>query len=125
MLLNRSSRRFGTWLAMLAMALNVLWPLLAHAKPQGDSPVIEICTSAGMKWAAADGSGQQPAKKNLSPHCEFCSLSADRAPLPSAAAIAPVEVSIAIAAVAAGESAPVVARPCFSPALPRAPPVLS
>ena len=29
-------RRLGTWLAIVAIALQALWPLLAQAKPRGD-----------------------------------------------------------------------------------------
>ena len=122
MLRKQSSRRFGFWLAILAMALNTLWPLLARA---GGGSLVEVCTSTGMKWIAADGGEQQPAQKRLAPHCEFCSLGADRAPLPSSPAIAPIQVSIAVAVIAPSESAPVVPQSRFSRALPRAPPVLS
>lgn len=122
MLRKQSSRRLGSWLAMLAVALNALWPLLAHA---GGGSLIEVCTSTGMKWIAADNREQQPEHKSLAPHCESCSLGAERAPLPSSPAIVPIKVSIAIAVIAPSESAPVVSQSCFSRALPRAPPVLS
>ena len=125
MLLKQSTRRFGSWLAILAMALNALWPLLAQAKPGDSGLLIEICTATGMTWVAADGDGQQPAQKNLLPHCAFCSLGAGRAPLPSSPAIAPMPVSSVVAVIERRESAPVVSQPFFSPALPRAPPVLS
>lgn len=120
-----SSRRFGFWLALLAMALNTLWPLLAHAKPVGSGLAIEICTSTGMEWMAADANGKQPAQKRLVPHCAFCSLGAGRAPLPSSPAILPMQVSTVVAVIARSEAAPVVSQSFFSPALPRAPPVLS
>ncbi len=107
---------------MLAMALNVLWPLLARAS---SGSLVEVCTETGMKLVAADGSRPQPAHKRLTPHCEFCSLGVDRAPLPSSSAIAPIQVSIAVAVIAPGESAPTVSQSCFSRALPRAPPFFS
>jgi hypothetical protein len=123
--LKQSTRRFGSWLAMLAMALNALWPLLAHARPGDSGLLIEICTSTGMKWIAADGSEQYPAQKDLLPHCAFCSLGAGRAPLPSSPAIVPMPVSSVVAIIERRETALVVSQSFFSPALARAPPVLS
>jgi hypothetical protein len=125
MLLQQSTRRFGSWLAILAMALNALWPLLVHAKPWDSGLLIEICTSTGMKWSPADGGGQYPAQKNLVPHCAFCSLGAGRAPLPSSPTIAPMQVSSMVAVIERRESALVLSQSFFPPALPRAPPVLS
>lgn len=107
------------------MALNALWPLLAHARPGDSGLLIEICTSTGMKWIAADGSEQYPAQKDLLPHCAFCSLGAGRAPLPSSPAIVPMPVSSVVAIIERRETALVVSQSFFSPALARAPPVLS
>ena len=125
MLLKQSTRRFGSWLAILAMALNALWPLLAQAKPGDSGLLVEICTSTGMKWFPDDGGGQYPAQKNLVPHCAFCSLGAGRAPLPSSPVIAPMQVSSIVAVIERRESALVLSQSFFPPALPRAPPVLS
>lgn len=111
---------------MLAMVLNALWPLLAQAGPaQIDESLIEVCAVTGMKWIAVHGNEQLPEHKNLTPNCAFCALNADRVPLPSSPASAPIEVSIGLAVVAPGESASFVSQSSFSPALPRAPPVLS
>lgn len=125
MLLKQSTRRFGCWLAILAMALNALWPLLAQAKPGDSGLLIEICTSTGMKGFPADGGENYPAPKNLVPHCAFCSLGAGRAPLPSSPAIVPARVSSVVAVIERRESALVLSQSFFFPALPRAPPVLS
>jgi len=122
MLQKSPSRRFGSWLAILAMALNVLWPMLARA---GSGSLIEVCSSTGMKWVSAELGEQQPGPKSFAPHCEFCSFGADRVPLPSTRTFAPIRVSITVAVIAPGKSAPVVSQFSFSRALPRAPPVLS
>lgn len=110
---------------MLAMALNALWPLLAQAKPGDSGLLIQICTSTGMKWFAAGGGGQYPAQKSLVPHCAYCSLGAGRVPLPSSPAIVATRVSSVVALIERRETARVRSQSLFSPALPRAPPVLS
>src|SRR5487761_2753933 len=115
MLLKQSTRRFGSWLAILAMALNALWPLLAQAKPGDSGLLIEICTSTGMTWMAAGGAEQHPAQKNLLPHCAFCSLGAGRAPLPSSPAVVPMPVSRVVAIIERREPALVVSQSFFSP----------
>jgi len=108
------------------MALNALWPLLAQAAPARNSgSVVEICTAKGMKWIAAERSEKHPAQRNLAPHGAFCTLGAERAPLPSSPAIVPVRVSTVVALVVPGETARVVSQSCFSAALARAPPALS
>ena len=80
--------RFASWLALLVMTLNALWPLLANARPAGAPSLTEICTSAGMKVIAADSAtqpgdaGAGPASESGAahglPHCPLCSLGTDR-----------------------------------------------
>jgi hypothetical protein len=66
------------WLAILGMALNALWPLLAIANPGVPDPFgVPVCTAnglvtvfdAGLQLPQPDG----PAHR-LVPHCAFCTL---------------------------------------------------
>lgn len=78
------------WLALVSMALNALWPLLALAAPGPQDPTgSEVCTARGL-IAVSDG-GLQLAHPGdttyrLTPHCSFCTLHAGHSPLPSVGA---------------------------------------
>jgi len=63
------------------MALNGLWPLLAHAAPK--QFVAPVCSMVGTTAAqAADGGMPMPAPAKLTaPHCPFCSLGGDHSPV--------------------------------------------
>jgi len=83
------TRTFAAWLAILAMGLNGLWPLLANAAPV--EFVAPICSMVGTTAAAdAGGMPMQPAPaKSPAPHCPFCSTGSDHNPaLATAEAIA-------------------------------------
>ena len=119
-----TSSRFTVWLAILAMALNALWPLIANAKPSGVESLFEICTTQGLKAVAGDASSQgDEGAKHLQPHCPLCSHGLDKAialpsSLPSMAKLAVVGSAIAIAPESRSFDAP-----RFNPARPRAPPL--
>jgi hypothetical protein len=125
--MTRLNRRISAWVAILAMTLNALWPVIAQAKP-GPSPTLqEVCTSAGLQKIAVDGG--QPADHSAggkaSPHCAFCSLGAVQlAILPA------IQVGIA-QVLEVRDSLPVHSQTTLpepfvlSPAQPRAPPSLS
>ncbi len=88
------NRRITAWLAILGMALNALWPLLANAAPQ--QFVGSICSVNGMRMAPAVDPGKpaQPVPaKSFAPHCPFCSGVSDHTPglAPSAAPLIVVE----------------------------------
>jgi len=123
--------RFASWLAILAMALSALWPLLANARPGAQPSLFEVCTAAGIKWvsgAGTDGTDTAPDQggaKYLQPHCALCSFGPDKVPVLVQAAF-----SIPAAEVSTGACPPAAlfhpTRPDLrSPAQPRAPPVLS
>jgi len=83
------TRTFAAWLAILAMGLNGLWPLLANAAPA--EFVAPICSMVGTTMAVdAGGLPMQPAPaKSPAPHCPFCSTGSDHSPaLPAAESIA-------------------------------------
>ena len=56
---SRATSRFSAWLAMWAMALGALLPVLSHAavRPTDQADWVEICTATGMAWVHAE-SGQ-------------------------------------------------------------------
>ena len=74
------TRRFAAWLAILAMGLNGLWPLLANAAPV--EFVAPICSMVGTTVAVdAGGMPVEPAPaKSPAPHCPFCSTGSDHNP---------------------------------------------
>ncbi|NBR26807.1 MAG: DUF2946 domain-containing protein [Betaproteobacteria bacterium] len=74
------TRTFAAWLAILAMGLNGLWPLLANAAPA--EFVAPICSMVGTTAAVdAGGMPMQPAPvKSPAPHCPFCSTGSDHNP---------------------------------------------
>jgi hypothetical protein len=74
------TRRFAAGLAILAMGLNGLWPLLANAAPV--EFVAPICSMVGTTVAVdAGGMPVEPAPaKSPAPHCPFCSTGSDHNP---------------------------------------------
>jgi hypothetical protein len=67
-------RRLPAWLALVAMALNALWPMLVHATPRGITT--EICSvNATSVLAQPELFGadlpQMPVKRTAA-HCPFC-----------------------------------------------------
>jgi Protein of unknown function (DUF2946) len=112
-------RTVSAWLAILALSLQALWPLLAQAEPAWSRVVAPVCRGDGR---APIGQKQSEACRL---HCAFCLSGADRhaAPPPAPIAllrIAPLRVAVTAPAVStAGRLAPA------SPAQPRAPPALS
>lgn len=127
MLRNKSHLRFTSWLAILAMALNALWPLLANAKPAGFSPLAEICTAQGVKSIAAESgtSSNDSGAKHLQPHCPLCSFGTDKVSAPPSAPLridaAAVFGNVSFIAVQPAESR----SDIRTPAHPRAPPAHS
>lgn len=53
---SRATRRFTTWLAMWAMALGALLPVLSQAAVRltDQADWVEICTATGMAWVHAE-----------------------------------------------------------------------
>ena len=119
--------RLASWLAIAAMALQALWPLLANAQPSGQLAQFEVCSSDGVRFVNGD-TGQEPAgsvAKHLQPHCALCSFGADKAP-----AVAPLGYAVPPAVESSGiPSATALSPPASpdprSPAQSRAPPLFS
>ena len=62
-------RKFAGWLAIVAMALQALWPLIAHAKPANLVPVFTV---GGETHYVEIPGKPSPADK----HCELCFMGA-------------------------------------------------
>ena len=121
-----TSSRFTVWLAILAMALNALWPLIANAKPSGVESLFEICTTQGLKAVSGDAPSQgEEGTKHLQPHCPLCSFGTDKVAAPPSMPIhvePPAEAGYVSTAVSGPEP---VSGHFRSPAHPRAPPFIS
>jgi Protein of unknown function (DUF2946) len=83
-------REAAAWAAILSIALNSLWPLIATVSPAPTDPTgTVVCTAHGMV-AVFDADLQLPGPAGpthrLTPHCAFCSLGAAHAALASASA---------------------------------------
>ena len=76
-------RSIGVYLAVLAMALNALWPLLAQAKPSSVT-LVPVCTVQGVTHYIELPGGNSPLEQKSSAqheHCSYCSFGAERAAL--------------------------------------------
>ena len=74
----RRSRRGAAWVAILAIALQALWPLLAQAKPK-NVVLVPICTVQGVTHYLELPAGGAPVEQKAASqhdHCSFCSLGA-------------------------------------------------
>jgi len=61
-------RKLAGWLAILAMALNALWPLIAQAKPVN---LVPVCTVGGVTHYVEVPGAPAPADSQHE-HCAFC-----------------------------------------------------
>src|SRR3954471_13426423 len=74
-----TSRRLAAWVAIVAivaMALQALWPLIAQAKPHS-STLVPICTVDGVTHYFELKKGDTPLEKSSAAqheHCAFCSM---------------------------------------------------
>jgi hypothetical protein len=66
-------RRLGTWLAILAIALQAAWPLVAAAKPRSVE-LIPLCTVEGVTHYLEVPTGKNPVDGVHGAHCVFCTL---------------------------------------------------
>ena len=71
-------RRLATWLAILAMALQALWPLIAKARP---ATLVPVCTVGGVTHYVDVPDGRSPADEQHQ-HCAFCFVGAALAARP-------------------------------------------
>jgi hypothetical protein len=113
--------RLAAWLAVLAMTLQALWPLLAHAKPR-DVVLVPLCTVDGeTHYAELDvgGSRSDPAAE----HCPQCWIGTERAL--AATHLSSVRLASARHAVIAARETTAPAKAVAESARPRGPPLPS
>jgi hypothetical protein len=73
----------AVYLAVLAIALQALWPLLAQAKPK-NALLVPVCTVQGVTHYIELPSSGTPAEERAASqhdHCSFCSFGGERAAL--------------------------------------------
>jgi hypothetical protein len=61
-------KKLTSWLAILAMALQALWPLIAQAKP---ATLVPVCTVGGTTHYVEIPGGTTPVDSQHE-HCAFC-----------------------------------------------------
>jgi len=67
-------RKLGTWLAILAIALQAAWPLLAAAMPRAVT-LVPLCTVDGVTHYLEVPTGKAPLDDSAAKHqdhCAFC-----------------------------------------------------
>jgi hypothetical protein len=71
----RSVRRFAALAAILAIALQALWPLLSHARPKDPSLLVPVCTVEGITHYLEIKAGRTtPLDDRSASHGEHCKL---------------------------------------------------
>lgn len=122
-------RTLPAWLAIFALSLHALWPLIAQARPKIPGMLIHVCAMDGRSQfieLAAEGTPLEKRSSAQHEHCKMCVVGADRV-----AVLHPVAIA-ALVVPSDGSGAPIVsavATPPRShshpPAYPRAPPAAS
>ena len=122
-----AGNRVVSLIAMGAMALNALWPLISQAQPKDPTLYATICSVQGGVQTIDLSGGKLPAGEDGKhhKHCRLCFAGGDRlqALLPAPAAPFQIAASAADTPVARPAAAP--CSTSDSPALPRAPPQAS
>jgi len=119
--------RFAALIAILAMALQALWPLVAQAKPRISGIQVPVCTIEGITHYTELPAPDSPVEKSSAAHhehCKMCVFGAERlAVLPVASPL----IKLAQGPELAPESFFAISSPSsfHRPALPRAPPAVS
>jgi hypothetical protein len=75
----------AVYLAILAIALQALWPLLAQAKPK-NAVLVPVCTVQGVTHYIELPSSGTPVEEHAASqhdHCSFCTFGGERAALAS------------------------------------------
>lgn len=122
-------RRFPAWLAMFALSLHALWPLIAQARPKMPVMLIHVCAMDGRSQfveLVPDGSALEKRSAAQHEHCSMCVFGADRPAFLPPAAIASLIVPSASGEAPILSAAAAPPRSHFHPpAYPRAPPSVS
>jgi Protein of unknown function (DUF2946) len=115
----------AVYLAVLAIALQALWPLLAQAKPKS-AVLVPVCTVGGVTHFIELPAGKAPVEERSEAHhdhCAFCSFGGERV------ALSPFLQSIISTRIEEAQPLPVAVCELrsekSSSARPRAPPAIS
>jgi hypothetical protein len=124
--MKRSSRKVAAWTALLAVVLNVLWPLIADGVSQTAFSSDRVEHAMQMEEGHCHIiPGGTPNNGHGSPHCAFCTLIGDKAPIVMLADVSHAGVLIVDSVPFPGSLAPPRQSPFYRSAPARAPPVLS
>jgi hypothetical protein len=126
MIIGRAFRRCAALAGLFAVALQALWPMVSHAKPEPPSLLAPVCTVGGVTHYFELSPGKAPAGERdalTGDHCSLCFFGADRLTALPPAGAAFVQVPAFVAGAPATSSAARHRCPTASPAQPRAPPV--
>lgn len=119
--------RVAALLAMFAMALSALWPLISQAKPRVPGTQVPVCTIEGITHYVELPAPDTPVEQRSSSHhehCKMCVFGAERlAALPAVAS--PIEPGAGREAVQPSIQASKSPSSFHPPAQPRAPPAAS
>jgi hypothetical protein len=121
-------RRPVAWIAALAVLLQALWPLLAHARPRDLTVQVPICAIAGVVHDLEIKLGQTPLDDKSSQqgeHCKLCVLGSAKDVAILCAALPAVADSTTADQTIVPAPGPLAGPAVRSPAHPRAPPALS
>jgi hypothetical protein len=122
--MRKTTRRLAATLALLAMALNIGWPLIADAASRDAPPSADLAQAAMAGDHCAQTSGGTPNNGHGAPHCAFCTLIGDKAPVVVPAGVRNASVLIVDLAAVPYRLAALPASTSYPPAHPRAPPAL-
>jgi hypothetical protein len=77
------------WLAIVLVALNALWPLVAQARPKSHGILVPLCTIDGVTHYTELPAPKAPAEQRSEAnheHCKICLFGLERAFLPTVTA---------------------------------------
>jgi hypothetical protein len=124
---SRATIRLAAWVAVVAVALNALWPLIAQLNPATAATHLADCAELGLHPHQHEETAGAPADPSpLTPNCSFCTLAAGGFTVLVAARIDVVPLLVGTHAPPRAEAQ--TQRPSFfaySLAHPRAPPAFS
>ncbi|MGD9952232.1 MAG: DUF2946 family protein [Burkholderiales bacterium] len=116
------------WLAMLAIALQALWPLLSQARPAQAGLPVALCGVGAESHAVEIPGPPLPVERRTATfheHCKLCVSGAERLVALPPAPTLPLRAARAALSVPEPERAPSFSSDPHSPAAARAPPPVS
>jgi hypothetical protein len=113
---------------VFAIALQALWPLLSHARPQDPTLLAPVCTIDGITHYLDLKTGKAPLDERAAlhgEHCKLCFFGGDRLQALPSASVDFLQVLAFNAGTPAALPAPEYRSTSASPAQPRGPPAFS